>query len=89
MEDNKPQVHDPMEEVNLGTMEKPRITYINFLLPTDLKEKIISPLQEFKDCFVWNYDEIPRLDMWNIAFPSSQSSILFSNHLEGCQRKYN
>ena len=31
MEDNKPQVHDPMEEVNLDTVEKPRITYISSL----------------------------------------------------------
>ena len=39
MEDKQPQVHGPLEEVNLGTMEEPRITYINYLLPTDLKEK--------------------------------------------------
>ena len=38
MEDNKPQVHDPMEEVNLGIMEDPRISYISSLLPTNLKE---------------------------------------------------
>ena len=25
-EDTQPQVYDPMEEVNLGTMEEPRIT---------------------------------------------------------------
>ena len=41
IEDNKPQVHDPMEEVNLDTMEKPRITYISYLLSTNLKEQII------------------------------------------------
>ena len=61
MEDNK-LVHDPMEEVNLGTVEEPRISYISSLLPTNLKEHIISLLQEFKDCFTWNYDEIPGLD---------------------------
>ena len=44
MEDNKPQVYDPMEEVNLGTMEEPRITYISYLLSTNLKEHIISLL---------------------------------------------
>ena len=33
MEDNKPQVHDPMEEVNFSTMEESRITYINSQLP--------------------------------------------------------
>ena len=51
-----------MEEVNLITIEELRITYINSLLPFDLKEGIIAILQEFKDCFAWNYDEIPRLD---------------------------
>ena len=62
MEDNEPQVHDSMEEVNINTMKKPRITYISSLLPTNLTEQIISLLQEFKDCFAWNYDEIPGLD---------------------------
>ena len=38
MDDNKPQVHDPIEEVNLGIMEEPRITYISSLLPANLKE---------------------------------------------------
>ena len=62
MEDKKPKVHDPMEEVNLDTVEEPRITYISSLLSTNLKEHIISLLQEFKYCFAWNYDEMPRLD---------------------------
>ena len=44
MEDNKPQVHDTMEEFNLGTMEEPRITYISYLLSTNLKEHIVSLL---------------------------------------------
>ena len=38
MEDNEPQKHDPMEKVNLDTVEKSRITYISSLLPTNLKE---------------------------------------------------
>ena len=41
MEDNKPQVHDPMEEVNLGTVEGSKITYINSFLLANLKEHII------------------------------------------------
>ena len=57
-EDMKPQVHDLMEEVNLGTVEEPRITYINSLLPLDFKEGIIETLQEFKYFFAWNYNEI-------------------------------
>ena len=38
MEDSKPQVNDPMEEVNLGTVEEQRIIYISSLLNTNLKE---------------------------------------------------
>ena len=51
-----------MEEVNLGTMEKSRITYISSLLPSDFKEGIITTLPEFKDCFSWNYNEMLGLD---------------------------
>ena len=32
LEDTQPQVHDPMVEVNLGTMKETRITYISSLL---------------------------------------------------------
>ena len=51
-----------MEEVNLDTVEEPRITYITSLLPSDFKEGIIATLQEFKDCFAWNYDKMQGLD---------------------------
>ena len=60
--DMQPQVHDPMEEVNLDTVEEQKITYISSLFPFDFKEGIIATLQEFKDCFAWNYDEMPGLD---------------------------
>ena len=52
-----------MEEVNLGTVEEPRITYISSLLPSDLKEWIIAILLEFQGCFAWNYDEMPWLNI--------------------------
>ena len=58
----QPQVQDPMEEVNLDIVEDPRITYISSLIPSNFKEGIIETLQEFKDCFAWNYDEMPGLD---------------------------
>ena len=35
--DTQPQVHDPMEEVNLGIVEELRITYISSLLPSNFK----------------------------------------------------
>ena len=43
-EDTWPQVHDPMEEVNIGIVEEPKITYISSLLPSNLKEWIIAIL---------------------------------------------
>ena len=43
-EDTQPQVHKPMEEVNLDTVEEPRITYISSLLTSNLKEEIIAIL---------------------------------------------
>ena len=49
--------------MNLGTVEELMITYISSLLPFDLKRGIIAILQEFKDCFAWNYYEMSRLDM--------------------------
>ena len=61
-ENKQPQVHYPMEEVNLVTLKEPRISYISYLLPFYLKEGIITTLQEFKDHFAWNCDKIPRLD---------------------------
>ena len=41
-DDMQPQLHDPIEEVNLGNVEETRITYISSLLPSDLKEWIIA-----------------------------------------------
>ena len=43
-EDMQPQVHDPMEEVNLGIVEEVMITYISSLLHFDFKERIIATL---------------------------------------------
>ena len=42
--DTQPQVHDPIKEVNLSTIEESRITYISSLLPSDFKEGIIAIL---------------------------------------------
>ena len=48
--------------MNLNSVEESRIAYISSLLPFDMKKGIIAILQEFKDYFAWNYNEIPRLD---------------------------
>ena len=60
--DTQPQVQDPMEEVNLDTVEESMITYISSLLPFDFKEGIIATLHEFINRFAWNYDKMLGLD---------------------------
>ena len=51
LEDNQPQVKDPLEEINVGTAEEPRPLFISALLPQPLKTDLCNLLKEFKDCF--------------------------------------
>ncbi|KAM2696639.1 hypothetical protein EV1_041004 [Malus domestica] len=62
LEDNRPQVKDPLEEINVGTADDPRPLFISALLPQPMKAELRALLEEFKDCFVWSYHEIPGLD---------------------------
>ncbi|KAM1999679.1 hypothetical protein ACFX16_007080 [Malus domestica] len=62
LEDNQPQVKDPLEEINVGTVEEPRPLFINALLPQHVKIELCNLLTEFKDYFAWSYHEMPGLD---------------------------
>ena len=42
---------DELEEVDLGDGTKPRPTYVSAKLDSDFKQKLISLLREYKDCF--------------------------------------
>ena len=88
IKDNKPQVNDPIEGVNLGTVEEPMITYISFLLSTNLKEHIISLLQNLKIASLGIMMKCQDLigALWDIAFPSDLNSIISNNHLEECSK---
>ena len=44
LEDYIHEVQDPLEEINLGTDQEPRITYISSLLKPELKKEIIELL---------------------------------------------
>ncbi|TQD96073.1 hypothetical protein C1H46_018309 [Malus baccata] len=57
-----PEVQDPLEVIDLGTEKDPRPIQISGLLETNDRAKIICLLQEFRDCFVWHYIEMPGLD---------------------------
>ena len=52
---------DPPEEVNLGNENTKRIPYISAKLSPGLKQEVIEVLKKNKDCFAWNYDEMPGL----------------------------
>ncbi|GKV20231.1 hypothetical protein SLEP1_g30388 [Rubroshorea leprosula] len=62
LDDLKAEVQDPLEEVNLGTEADLKITFISDSLEPCLRDKIISILHEYKDCFAWDYSEMPSLD---------------------------
>ncbi|CAL9000565.1 unnamed protein product, partial [Prunus brigantina] len=62
LDDSLPEVEDPLQEINLGTEEDPRPTFISALLKEPLKSELIALLQEFRDCFAWHYHEMPGLD---------------------------
>ena len=62
LEDTRPQVKDPLDEVNVGTADDPRPLFISALLSPSMKEDLCKLLHEFKDCFAWSYHEMPGLD---------------------------
>ncbi|CAL9013695.1 unnamed protein product, partial [Prunus brigantina] len=62
LDDSLPEVEDPLQEINLGTEEDPRPTFISALLKEPIKGELIALLQEFIDCFAWHYHEMPGLD---------------------------
>ncbi|KAM2856051.1 hypothetical protein PS2_000458 [Malus domestica] len=61
LEDNRPQVKDPLEEINVRATDDPRPLFISALLPQLMKAELRALLGEFKDCFAWSYHEMPGL----------------------------
>ena len=53
---------DTLKEINLGTNEDPKPTYVNASLVTDDERAYVDLLKEYKDIFAWSYKEMPRLD---------------------------
>src|SRR4051812_37633881 len=62
---------DPLEEVNLRDGDQKRVTYISAKLAPTLKSKVVTLLKENKDCFAWDYDEMPGLgrDLVELKLP--------------------
>ena len=62
-EGSKPNIEET-EVINLaddGEKEKPVKIGVNF--PKDMKDELIALLKEFKEIFVWSYQDMPRLDI--------------------------
>ncbi|XP_050896078.1 uncharacterized protein LOC127102788 [Lathyrus oleraceus] len=62
---------DPLEEIDLGDGSAKRITYISAKLDPKLKVRVIELLRKNKDCFAWDYDEMPGLkrDLVELKLP--------------------
>ncbi|GKV13619.1 hypothetical protein SLEP1_g24610 [Rubroshorea leprosula] len=62
LDDLKAEVQDPLEEINLGSKSEPKVTFISGSLEPQTRDQIVRLLYEFKDCFAWDYSEMPGLD---------------------------
>ena len=51
-----------MIEVNLGTKEEKKVTYISSHLTPEQFDEVLAVVKKFKDCFAWNYTELLGLD---------------------------
>jgi hypothetical protein len=53
---------DKLEEIDIGNGDKPRPTFISANLESGFREGLVKLLKEYKDCFAWDYSEMPGLD---------------------------
>ena len=53
---------DELEEVDIGSGDRLRPAYVSAKLDSEYKRELINLLKEFKDCFAWEYYEMPGLD---------------------------
>ncbi|MCI40494.1 hypothetical protein A2U01_0061727, partial [Trifolium medium] len=60
--DQKMQAQDPLQELDIGDGSIKRPTYISANIPDGLRVKLVELLKEYKDCFAWDYNEMPGLN---------------------------
>ena len=53
---------DALEDVDLGDGDKPRPMFIITKLDPEYKRELVKLLKEYKDCFAWEYYEMPGSD---------------------------
>lgn len=52
---------DVLEEVDIRSGDKPRPTFVSAKLDPDRKASLVTLLKEYRDCFAWDYHEMPGL----------------------------
>ena len=57
----KMRAQDPLVEVDIGDGSIKRPTYVSTKIPKEFRDRIVKLLKEYKDCFAWDYDEMPGL----------------------------
>ncbi|KAA0055891.1 uncharacterized protein E6C27_scaffold438G00090 [Cucumis melo var. makuwa] len=62
LEDGGQSTIDELKEVNLGTKEEPRPTFISTQLSENDENEYVNLLKAYKDVFAWSYKEMPGLD---------------------------
>ena len=53
---------DELEEIDIGSRDRPRPTYVSAKLDPEYKQELVDFLKEFRDCFAREYYEMPSLD---------------------------
>ena len=53
---------DELEEVDIGSGDRPRPMYVSAKLDPEYKQELVNLLKEFKNYFSWEYYEMPGLD---------------------------
>ena len=55
-------IKEEIQPVNLGIDDKPKITQVGNTLTSFEKEASVALLTEFKEVFVWSYEDMPGID---------------------------
>ncbi|CAJ2653075.1 unnamed protein product [Trifolium pratense] len=55
------QAQDPLQEVDIGDGSVKRPTYISANIDPTLRERMVELLKKYRDCFSWDYNEMPGL----------------------------
>lgn len=62
LEDGGQPTIDELVEINLGSEDDPRPTFVSATLTPEEREDYRNFLMQYRDCFAWSYKEMPGLD---------------------------